>query len=146
MSELQKLSLKKLRKMHLPLFVLDRKSKKGGFVIQELGTLVDGGQNPKFEKSKKTTPILDYRALGLLWDRPQMTNEAFHRSLKSPQASDHLWAARRFLERVPSTLVKETLSLGELKEIFSKLSLRPFLQEAWSHALHYWSETAPRHS
>ncbi len=36
MTELQKLSLKKLRKMKLPLYVLDRKSKGGGFVIMPL--------------------------------------------------------------------------------------------------------------
>lgn len=36
MTELQKLSLKKLRKMKLPLYVLDRKSKGGGFAIVDL--------------------------------------------------------------------------------------------------------------
>jgi len=33
MTELQKLSLKRLRKMKLPLYVLDRRSKGGGFAI-----------------------------------------------------------------------------------------------------------------
>jgi hypothetical protein len=36
MTELQKLSLKKLRRMKLPLYVLDRKSKGGGFMIAPL--------------------------------------------------------------------------------------------------------------
>lgn len=49
MTELQKLSLKKLRKMKLPLYVLDRKSKGGGFVIMDLDVLQDSKaeENPQ---------------------------------------------------------------------------------------------------
>jgi hypothetical protein len=43
MTELQKLSLKKLRRMKLPLYVLDRKSKGGGFVISGLNQDSDVG-------------------------------------------------------------------------------------------------------
>lgn len=47
MTELQKLSLKKLRSKELPLYVLDRKSKKGGFVIVDLES---------FDKAPKKIP------------------------------------------------------------------------------------------
>jgi hypothetical protein len=53
MTELQKLSLKKLRKMKLPLYVLDRKSKGGGFVIVGLGGVPTGKTS---EKSSKIVP------------------------------------------------------------------------------------------
>lgn len=80
MTELQKLSLKKLRKMKLPLYVLDRKSKGGGFMISP----VTSGEETKTENASplKATP-LDYRRLGLLWDHPSMTNEEFHEALKN---------------------------------------------------------------
>lgn len=50
MTDLQKLSLKKLRTMKLPLFVLDRKSKKGGFVIQDLESFQAGPQPKSTQK------------------------------------------------------------------------------------------------
>lgn len=149
MTELQKLSLKKLRKMKLPLYVLDRKSKKGGgFVIQDLKAYesqTDQGEVRKKPFIKDSTP-LDYRALGLLWDHASMTNEEFHRALKDPSSENYAWVARRFLERVPSLKVRQVLSFEELKEILSKVKLRPIFQEAWNRALHYWSQTAQRHS
>lgn len=136
MTELQKLSLKKLRKKDLPLYVLDRKSKKGGFVIVDLESFEKKTTPP----SRKNSSPLDYKKMGLLWDHLSMTNEEFHRALKDPSSEDYSWVARRFLERVSSMKVKEVLSLDELKAILSKVKLRPVFQEAWSHAIHYWSE------
>lgn len=144
MTELQKLSLKKLRKMKLPLYVLDRKSKGGGFMISSLDT----DEEPIISTSKRSNAsvmksnALDYRRLGLLWDHPSLSNEEFHEALKNPSSGDHDWVARRFLERVPSTIVKEVLSLGELKTMLSHVKIRPAFQEAWNHAIQYWSKTS----
>jgi hypothetical protein len=140
MTELQKLSLKKLRKMKLPLYVLDRKSKGGGFMISP----VDSGEETKTENApplKKAAP-LDYRRLGLLWDHPSMANEEFHEALKNPYSTDHDWVARRFLERVPSTIVTDILSLGELKTMVAHVKIRPVFQEAWNHAVQYWTQSS----
>ena len=137
MTELQKLSLKKLRKMKLPLYVLDRKSKGGGFMISP----VDAGKETvaTAASSPKSAP-LDYRRLGLLWDHPSLSNEEFHEALKNPSSKDHDWVARRFLERVPSTIVKDVLSLGELKTMLAQVKIRPIFQEAWNHAVQYWTQ------
>jgi hypothetical protein len=136
MTELQKLSLKKLRKMKLPLYVLDRKSKGGGFVISDL----KNPEGPPPSSGKISAP-LDYRAMGLLWDHPSMTNEEFQKALKDFSSENHDWIARRFLERVPSMRVKDVLSLEELRAILARVTLRPYFQEAWNRALHYWSQT-----
>lgn len=131
--------------MKLPLFVLDRKSKKGGFVIQDLKAYESTANQEEVLKKpfiRGTVAPLDYRALGLLWDQPSMTNEEFHKALKYPASDDHAWVARRFLERVPSRKVTEVLSLDELKEILSHVKLRPIFQEAWRHAVQYWSQTS----
>lgn len=133
MTELQKLSLKKLRKMKLPLYVLDRKSKKGGFVIQDL-------QAYEGQAVIKDSVPLDYRAMGLLWDHPSISNEEFHEALKNPSSENHEWVARRVLERVSSMTVKEILSLDELKAMVSQVKIRPFFQEAWNHAVQYWCD------
>lgn len=131
MTELQKLSLKKLQKSRLPLFVLDRKSKRGGFVILNLKS---------YEELKKSQTPADYRAMGLLWDRLDLSNEDFHARLKDPGHVEHLWAGRRLLEYARSSVVKEILSLEEIREILSRVRLRPIFQEAWSRAVHYWTQ------
>jgi len=139
MTQLQKLSLKKLRKMKLPLYVLDRKSKGGGFMISPVASSEEtktGNASPH-----KAAP-LNYRRLGLLWDHPSMTNEEFHEALKNSSSTDHDWVARRFLERVPSTIVTSILSLGELKAMVAHVKIRPIFQEAWNHAVQYWTQTS----
>ena len=133
MTELQKLSLKKLRMMRFPLFVLDKKSKGKGFVIQALG------QEPKITL-KKPVKILDYKKMGLLWDHPTMTHKSFHEALKNPKHPEHVWVARRFLERAPSSIVKNILSLDELKGMLDHIKLKPYFQEAWEDAIHYWTD------
>jgi len=140
MTDLQKLSLKKLRKKELPLYVMDRKSKKGGFVIVD---------HEKFEQLSNPieAPVLpikealvqDYRQMGLLWDQPSMTNEEFHKALKDPSSKNHDWVARRVMERVSSMKVKEILSLDELKAILSRVKFRPVFREPWILAINYWS-------
>ncbi len=144
MTELQKLSLKKLRKRRLPLFVIDRKSKKGGFVI------VDAEQYRKppvrSQPTSGTIPkkmgIPDYRNMGLLWDRPDLSNEDFDNRLKDEHHYENVWAVTRLLERARSEWVKKILSLEELQRVFPKVRLRPPFQEAWSRAIHYWTETS----
>ncbi len=135
MTELQKLSLKKLRKTKLPLFVLDQKSKCGGFVIQEMGKLQN--QLP-FKQKKEAIP--DYRTLGLLWDRPDLSNEKFNQLIKKFDIQENSWAARRLLERAPSALVTKLFSLDELTQILNYVKLRPIFQEAWENAVHYWTQ------
>ena len=148
MTELQKLSLKKLRKMKTPLFVMDKKSNKQGFVILEIAAFEKALKTQREEKrteTKETKKIPDYRTMGLLWDRSDITNDRFHALLKKSVEAEEwerIWAARRLLEYAPSMVVKEIFSLDELKEILSKVKLKPFYQEAWNHAVHYWSENS----
>lgn len=143
MTELQKLSLKKLRKMRLPLYVRDQKSGRGGFMVVDIQTFeksLDPEKNIQRVKEVKVIP--DYRQMGLLWDQAGMTNQKFHRALKVFNNPENHWAARRFLERAPSTLVKEIFSLSELKEIIATIPLKPVFQKAWEHAIHYWSKNS----
>lgn len=149
MTELQKLSLKKLRKRRLPLFVIDRKSKRGGFVIVDVEgyqKTANTGQSlnpptPFLPKGKKGG-FPDYRNMGLLWDRPDLTNKEFHRRLKNEDHPENPWAVGRLLERARSERVREILSLEELKIFFPRVRLRPPFQEAWNRAIHYWTETS----
>lgn len=131
MTELQKLSLKKLRKKKLPLYVMDRKSKKKIFMITVPG--------------KADTPagaaVPDYRGMGLLWDRADLTNEGYHRRLKDGNHPENPWAVTRLLERARSDWVKSLITLDELKKFFPRVRLRPPYQEAWSRAIHYWTQT-----
>src|SRR3989338_8891098 len=140
MTELQKLSLKKLRKRKLPLFVIDRKSKKGGFVIVDAGQY---RQTPvRSQPPSRNVPIKmeipDYRNMGLLWDRPDLSNRDFHKRLKDERHNENICAVTRLLDRARSDWVKKILSLEELQRVFPKVRLRPPFQEAWSHAIHYW--------
>lgn len=142
MTELQKLSLKQLRRRGTPLFVLDRRSNEGGFVILDLSAyerlrhIGEGGlsvSEPSFEG-------VDFRARGLLWDRSDITNEMFALMLKDPSHPEHFWALKRVMEYAPSRDVTSWLSLGVLREALSGIRLRPPFQEAWEHAVHYWTE------
>lgn len=133
MTDLQKLSLKKLRKMKLPLFVLDQKSKSGGFVIQEM-------DSHSVTSPQKKEIVPDYKSLGLLWDRPDLSNKKFNRLIKKFDTQENSWAARRLLERAPSALVTKLFSLNELNQILNHIKLRPVFQEAWENAVHYWTQ------
>ena len=141
MTELQKLSLKKLRKMQLPLYVRDQKSLRNkGFVVMDIQMFENLGAGQTIQQIKEVKTIPDYRRMGLLWDQAGMTNEEFHQALKAFQEPENYWAARRFLERAPSILAKEIFSLSELQYIIDTIRLRPIFQKAWEHAIHYWSK------
>ncbi|MBI4126671.1 MAG: hypothetical protein HY465_04180, partial [Deltaproteobacteria bacterium] len=120
-TELQKISLKKLRQQRGPLVVLDRKSKKRGFVILDLETYQGLTQSlpavttPATKKGSKT----DFRSRGLLWDRPAMTNREFSARLKDPHHQEYAWAVKRFFEYAPSKLVTEVLSLEDIQTALS---------------------------
>lgn len=150
MTDLQKLSLKKLRKMRLPLFVLDKKSnkKQKGFVVLDLEgfSQLQKEKNPAVTFLKKKPiqkkNIPDFRSLGLLWDRPQLTNRQFFKCVKEPLHPEHKWALKRFLEYAPSVFVTHLLSLEEIREAISEITLRPPYQEAWLNAVQYWSKNS----
>ena len=146
MTALQKLSLRKLRKRTTPLFVMDFKSKCGGFVLLSMEAYEKMGKGGAIVKpesgsvSESSAASPDYRAMGLLWDRPGMSNEEFHGLLHDFQRKENAWALKRLLEYAPSKFVTRVLSLSELKSAMDRIQLKPFYQEAWSHAVHYWSE------
>lgn len=146
MTELQKLSLKKLRELTLPLFVLDQKSKKKGFVILDVKSFEKTIRRHKRNRESTGVPMKrieetpGYRSMGLLWDRLDLSNEQFQVLLKDPNRGEHLWAVKRLLEYAPSTLVTRVLSLSELQEVLKRIRLRPIFQEAWRHAVYYWSK------
>lgn len=143
MMELQKLSLKKLRKRGTPLYVLDHRSKrKGGFVIVDLESYSQESMEKKEGGSRRLKAVLhrDWREMGLLWDR-EMTNHQFSRSLHDRDDPDHFWAVGRLIERLPSSVVTQMLSLDEIREALPKISLWPReIKEAWQNAVRYWSQ------
>lgn len=142
MTELQKLSLKKLRKTRLPLVVVDQKSKRKGFVILDYPSYEILKNPVKQIMSVHAAPkkMEDYRKSGLLWDRPDVSSASFHSFLKDPSHQEYPWAFQRLLEYARSSVVTKILSLEELKYGLSRVTLRPIFQEAWSRAVHYWSQ------
>ncbi len=144
-TQLQKLSVKKLRKKGSPLFVMDLKSKRKVFVILDMDTFENISGRERAEKIsradvQKTGSRADYRKLGLLWDRRDLANVAFQNILDDAKNRDHPWAVRRLLEYAPSFLVTKMLSLATLEDAIETIPLRPLFKEAWSHAIQYWSE------
>ena len=144
-TELQKLSLKRLRRMRPPLLVLDKKSKKKGFVILDM----KGFEALKRSHDLPTAPTLspqkasslpDFRGQGLLWDRPTMTNRDFWHRLRDKNHEEHDWSARRLFEYAPSPFITQHFTLVEIDSMISSLKLRSPFQEAWTHALHYWTQ------
>lgn len=129
MTELQKLSLKKLQRMKLPLYVIDRKTGRKAFMIS----------GPETEK---TATIPNYRNMGLLWDRPDLDNQGFHERLKDEKHPENIWAVTRLLERARSEWVKQILTLDELKKYIPRVRLRRPFQEAWNLALLHWTQTS----
>lgn len=135
-TELQKLSLKQLRRRKLPLLVVDRKSKRQGFVILDVETYEKFN---KKEARKERKSIPDYHNMGLLWDR-EMSNQEFEKRIRNSDHSEHRWAVKRLFEHARSTFITEHFALDEIQTMLRGVDLRSFVQEAWRHALHYWSE------
>ena len=81
-----------------------------------------------------------FRAQGLLWDRPHMDDERFLGILADPDSDQYLWAWTRVLERLPSPVVTQALSLRDLQRLIRIVRLRPPLQEAWESAIEFWTE------
>lgn len=147
MTELQKLSLKKLRKLHLPLFVLDRKSKRQAFVILDEATF--RGLSPAVPDlpqpaSSPAAMEYDFRGKGLLWDRPDLSNEAFAKILADPNHPDYRWAASRILERLPSEEVLRLFSLEQISTWLNRAPLREAFRKPWEHALEYFRQKTLR--
>jgi len=148
MTELQKLSLKKLREMRLdlrPLVVRDNKRKQGMFVIldhEAYRHLVEA----RHETAPDTTRLsdLDFAHHGLFWDRPTMTNDEFVELLADPGHLQHRWAWTRLLERLPTRLVTNAVALEDLQRAIGFVRLRPPLQNAWESAIEYWTEKPRR--
>ncbi|GEM_PF-3588864 len=145
MTELQKLSLKKLRKTKLPLFVLDRKSKSGGFVITH-----EASQSKQLKKlyPLKYFPQLnayDFKAIGFFWDRPDMSNKKFISILKNETHSEYVWAISRLLERLSSQEVVKLFPLSTISEMLNQSKVRTFVRRPWEHAIHYFHQKASRY-
>lgn len=147
MTDLQKLSLKRLRKTKLPLLVVDQKSKRKGFVILDYPSyeamtvpVEPSPASVQTPSAKRTSKVSDYRNMGLLWDRPDLTNDEFHRRLKEPSHPEYGWAFRRLLEYARSSTVTRLMTLQEIKSGLETVRLRPFFQETWNHAVQYWSQ------
>lgn len=150
MTDLQKLSLIKLKRLGSPLFVMDRRAKRrgGGFVIldiesyRELRRFGAGSKSAKPSRKVRARRLeVDFRSLGLLWDRPEMKNSDFLTCLKDSSHREHGWAMRRLLENAQSSVVTSILTLDELRESMGCLTLRPVFRKAWENAIRYWSES-----
>lgn len=148
MTELQKLSLRKLREMRLdeaPLVVRDMKRRRSRFVILDhraYERLVEGDAGG-------TTPVpglddVDFADMGLFWDRPTMTNERFAHILRKRDHAEHRWAWARSLERLPSRLITRSISLADLRRVLTEVKLRSRIGDAWRNAIEFWTEEARR--
>ncbi len=143
MTALQKLSSKRLRKGRTPLFVMDFKSKKKVFVVLDMETFEKlEGHPPSWPSAARGAQQVgaDFRKQGLLWDRSTMSNKAFESALRDSKNHEHAWALKRLLEYARSEVVTKILSLAELRKAVAQVSLRPTYKEAWSHAVHYWTQ------
>ena len=148
MSELQKLSLKKLRALRLsetPLVVSDLKRHARRFVILDHRAYEDlrrGAGGPKAHPTRAWD--LDFASHGLFWDRPTLTNERFSAMLRDPDDPEYGWAWARVLERIPSRLVTRAIGLDELRRLVPTLKLRPRTRAAWEGALEFWTAETRR--
>ena len=148
MTELQKLSLKKLRKTKLPLIVVDQKSKRKGFVILDYPSYealampvskpTEIISKPPAEGQEAAAP--DYRKMGLLWDRPDLTDQEFQQRLKDPSHWEHVWAASRFLERIPSQKALQLHTPDEIESFLKVARIRSFFRKPWENAFQYWHQ------
>lgn len=145
-TQLQKLSLRKLRAMRLeeaPLAVRDNKRRERLFVILDHDTyerLIQGAQALRPEGLED----IDFAGHGLFWDRPTMTNERFAATLSDSNAPDHRWAWARALERLPSRVVTRAVGLEALSGLVSMAAPRPRVRRAWEEAIEFWSAQARR--
>ena len=146
MTQLQKLSARKLAKYGTPLYVMDLKSKRKIFIIVDENAFEQIMQKQqkqvreRHERPNAAEDVPDYRSMGLLWDHPNMTNQEFQARLKNPDHPDNPWAVKRLMEYAPSRFVTKIFSLAELARNIQLVSLRPVFKEAWSHAIQYWSK------
>lgn len=147
LTELQKLSLKKLRNSKLserPMLVIDRKTGIRAFVIIDYRaferlTSVELESQPK---SKKVVKAFDFRGRGLLWDRPQMTNREFAKVLSDPDHLDHVWAVSRLFERLASDEILNLFSISSIEAMLGRARVRGAVRRAWENAIEYWGKKA----
>ena len=150
MTELQKLSLKKLREMRLdrsPLVVRDVKRDRRWFVILDhrtYGRLAGGARGLAEEAAG--LPEIDFAGQGVLWDRPAMTNERYVEILGDPGHPEHLWAWTRAFERLSSRVITRAMGLEQIRGLLALIHLRPRLRRAWEGAIDFWTEEARRSS
>ncbi len=147
MTELQKLSLKKLRRHRLPLFVLDRKSKRGAFVILDEVTfrcLDQAERVPRKNPPRSLLARFDFRGRGLLWDRPDLSNRQFVKIIKDPHHPEHPWAIARILERLPSPEVLKLFSIEEISAMLALAPVRASFRKPWEHAIEYFHQKTSR--
>ena len=81
-----------------------------------------------------------FRANGLLWDRPELSDAQFLGILADPDDVQYRWAWTRVLERLPSNVITQALSLGDLQRLIRLTRLRPPLQGAWESAIDFWAQ------
>jgi hypothetical protein len=146
MTELQKLSLRRLRELRLaesPLIVRDVKRGRGRFVIldHEVWVRLAGGAATRHADTGDLLAV-DFAGRGLLWDRPEMTNADFVGFLANPDRPDGRWAWRRLLERLPSDLITRTVPLPALRRILDAVRPGPRMRAAWEAALEFWTTEA----
>lgn len=83
---------------------------------------------------------VDFAANGLFWDRPGMDNGQLLRILSDPENPQYRWAWTRTLERLPSRVITQSLSLRDLQRLIRLVRLRQPLQRAWESAIAFWTE------
>ncbi|HBF13027.1 MAG TPA: hypothetical protein DDW49_06520 [Deltaproteobacteria bacterium] len=140
MTELQKLSLKKLRRAKLPLFVVDQKSKRGGFMISAYPA--KDTPSPSF---KALLDRYDFKGKGLFWDRPDQSNKKFFLILKNPKSPEYEWAVTRLFERLPSHELLKIFPLSTLSTLLKRAKVRDFIRRPWEHAFEFINQKTSHH-
>lgn len=151
MTQLQKLSIRKIRGMNLgekPLIVIDRKAGLRAFVIIDYKTYEKNLSGDEEKKDLgagrggdlKKISDYDFRGRGFLWDRPGVGNREFAKMLTSPAHADHAWAASRIFEKMSSWEMFELFSIDSIKDMLARARMREPVRRAWEHAIEYWSQ------
>ncbi|MBF0491721.1 MAG: hypothetical protein HQM15_02965 [Deltaproteobacteria bacterium] len=93
---------------------------------------------------KNTLLRFDFKARGLFWDHPNMTNEIFASILQDPQDTEYTWAISRLFERLSSVEILSLFRWPQVEQMLKQAKLRPVILKPWEHALEYFHQKSSR--
>lgn len=72
-----------------------------------------------------------------LWDY-NLTENQVRKILRGKNETEKIWIMSRILESARYDDIWRYVSLAQVKEMFSKLRLKPPIRRAWERALYVW--------